>query len=131
MDEVLGADPQGVITIPHRSRFVDGDHPVGIAIEAETYGRTGASDEFLGLLREERPTPVVDIRPIGLSRMDNDLCAKLLEEPRSYRRSSPMSAIHHHPQPGQRVPCTECRAGEGQIIREPLRCRANASDVAP
>ena len=40
----------------------------------------------LGLLREERPTLVINIRAIWISRMHDDLRAKLLEEPRGHWR---------------------------------------------
>ena len=97
MDEVLGTDSQDVVTIADCARFVDGNQPIGIAIKAEANIGTSASHEVLGLLREERPTLLIDIRAIGLSCMDNHSCAKLFKELWRHCSGGPIGAVKHHP----------------------------------
>jgi hypothetical protein len=80
LDKISGANAQCIIAIADYTRLVDRHQAVSIAIEAEADIRPSVSHQFLSILREERPTVVINVGAIRISGMQNDFGAERFEK---------------------------------------------------
>jgi hypothetical protein len=102
--EVDRGDREHLIAVDELTEFVDGDDPIGVAVEREADPRSRGQDRCLQLLGVRRPASVVDVRAVGRGVEHVDLGTQRAQGRGSGPECGTVAAIDHDVHPVELPP---------------------------
>ena len=119
--QVGGGDGHQLVAVDQATRRVDGQHPVGVAVEREPDVRAVGHDRGLETLGVGRPAGLVDVAAVGLGVDHGHLGPELGEGLRGQGRGGAVAAVEHDLQavearPGAPTPHTWARYADSDVV---------------